>query len=83
MRKLIFLFTALSLTACTTPVTTLKNDETGQVTRCGGNVAYAGVLYPFMRAADSKCVDDYKGQGFKIINSEDSGTTQATNKPAN
>lgn len=56
---------------CTTPETVLKNDDTGQVVRCGGNVAYAGVLYPFMKASDSKCVADYTHEGFKSIKSEE------------
>lgn len=64
MKKIIIL-TVLMLQACTTPETVLRNDKTGQVSRCGGNVAYAGVLYPFMVAADKKCVADYKEQGFK------------------
>lgn len=68
MRKIICLLFLLS--ACTTPETVLKNDKTGQVARCGGNVAYAGILYPFMKAADSKCVDDYQGQGFKSLKTD-------------
>lgn len=62
MKKLLIL--TLLLQACTTPETVLKNDKTGQVARCGGNVAYAGVLYPFMVAADKKCVADYTQEGF-------------------
>lgn len=69
MKRIVAILLIFTFTACTTPETVLRNDETGQVARCGGNVAYAGVLYPFMRAADSKCVDDFKGQGFKSINS--------------
>lgn len=64
MKKLIIL-TALILQSCTTPETVLKNDKTGQVVRCGGNVAYAGILYPFMVSADKKCVADFKDEGFK------------------
>lgn len=69
MKFLSFTFILL-MTACTTPQTVLKNDKTGQVARCGGNVAYAGILYPFMRAADNDCVADYKSQGFGTIKSE-------------
>ncbi len=61
------LLALIALSACTTPETVLKNDKTGQVTRCGGNVAYAGILYPFMRQADEKCVSDYQAQGFTSI----------------
>lgn len=64
MRKYLIL---LLLAACTTPQTVLKNEKTGQVTRCGGNVAYAGILYPFMLNADSDCVADYQEQGFKQL----------------
>lgn len=65
--RIIACIALIALTACTTPETVLKNDDTGQVARCGGNVAYAGILYPFMRAADNTCVQDYQGQGFKKI----------------
>lgn len=65
MKKTIALIAGLLLMACTTPETVLKNDKTGQVVRCGGNVAYAGILYPFMKAADAKCVSDYTQEGFK------------------
>lgn len=57
--------TAFAISACTTPETVLKNKETGQVVRCGGNVAYAGILYPFMKQADAKCVSDYTLEGFE------------------
>lgn len=63
MKKIIILCVVL-LQGCTTPTTVLKNEHTGQVARCGGNVAYAGVLYPFMVIADNKCVEDYILQGF-------------------
>jgi hypothetical protein len=64
MKKLIIL-TVLLLQACTTPQTVLKNDKTGQIARCGGNVAVIGILYPFMLNADYKCVQDYLNEGFK------------------
>lgn len=64
MKKLIII-TALLLQACTTPETVLKNEKTGQVARCGGNVAYAGILYPFMVAADHQCIADYTTEGFQ------------------
>jgi hypothetical protein len=67
MAKIISITFLIFLTACTTPETVLKNKETGQVTRCGGDVAYAGILYPFMLQADSKCVSEYKQQGFDTI----------------
>lgn len=64
MKKLV-LIGILLLQACTTPETVLKNDKTGQVARCGGDVAYAGILYPFMVASDNKCVSDFQAEGFK------------------
>lgn len=64
MKKLMIIMILVSLQACTTPETVLKNDKTGQVARCGGNVAYAGILYPFMVASDNNCVADYKNEGF-------------------
>lgn len=68
MKKLLIAALALSTTACTTPETVLKNDKTGQVTRCGGNVAYAGILYPFMVKSDNNCVADFENEGFHKIN---------------
>jgi hypothetical protein len=65
MRKHLIILLPLILASCTTPETVLKNDQTEQVTRCGGNVAYAGILYPFMVSADNKCVKDYENQGFQ------------------
>lgn len=65
MRKAIIL--CLLLCGCTTPQTVLTNEETGQVARCGGNVAYAGILYPFMKEADKDCVADYRKQGFEEV----------------
>lgn len=66
----IAVITLVMVSACTTPETVLKNDKTGQVTRCGGNVAYAGILYPFMKQADEKCVSDYQNQGFTPTNTK-------------
>lgn len=68
--KNITMILALFITACTTPQTVLVNPKTSQVARCGGNVAYAGILYPFMVAADADCVSDYNHEGFKIEGSK-------------
>lgn len=69
MKKIILL--SLFLSACTTPETVLTNNDTGQVVRCGGNVAYAGVLYPFMVRSDKRCVSAYQENGFKVKNNNE------------
>lgn len=62
--------TVTSLTACTTPATTLKNPKTGQVARCGGSATgsmVGGVLgYHIQKSNDTTCVSEYQSQGFKI-----------------
>ena len=59
-----------SLTACTTPATTLKHPKTGQVARCGGSATgsmVGGVLgYQIQKSNDTTCVSEYQQQGFKI-----------------
>lgn len=59
----------LMITGCSTPVTMLKNDRTGQIARCGGGTAgsVAGGLigYSIEKDGDAKCVADYEAQGFK------------------
>jgi hypothetical protein len=62
----------LTVTGCTTPVTMLKNDATGQIARCGGDTSssIAGGLigYSIQKGSDEDCVRDYQSQGFKRIN---------------
>lgn len=70
MIKYFTLFTtAIILCACTTPVTTLKNPNTGQVARCGGNISGSlagGVIgYHIQKTNDGACVQDLKQQGFE------------------
>lgn len=71
MRYIIAIVLCASLCACATPVTMLKNDQTGQVARCGGGVAgsVAGGLigYSIEKDSDSKCIADYEAQGFKRL----------------
>ena len=59
---------AMSLAACTTPSTMLRNPQTGQVVSCGGNTSssLAGGLigYSIQQGSDQKCVQDYAAQGF-------------------
>ena len=56
---------------CATPQTTLKNETTGQVVRCGGDRsgAWTGGLigYSLQKDDAAKCVRDYEAQGFKPI----------------
>jgi DNA-binding XRE family transcriptional regulator len=62
--------TCALLMGCATPETMLRNPKTGQVARCGGNVAasFAGgvIGYHAQKAQDSSCVSSYTQQGFKI-----------------
>lgn len=69
MKKNITILSAfMLLCACTTQETILKNSKTGQVARCGGEVAYAGILYPFMLESAKQCVASYNRQGFVDVN---------------
>jgi hypothetical protein len=47
----------------------LKNDQTGQIARCGGGTAgsVAGGLigYSIEKDSDAKCIRDYEAQGFR------------------
>lgn len=66
------LFVTLILTACTTPMTVLRNTKTGQVVQCGGNVsssmAGGAIGYHIQKGNDQECVAQYKTEGFKVIN---------------
>jgi hypothetical protein len=63
---------SLIAAGCTTPVTMLKNDATGQIARCGGDISSSiagGVIgYNIQKNSDQNCVRDYQAQGFKLIN---------------
>ena len=69
-----YIFLLLILTACTTPKTVLKNEQTGQIAVCGGsaNGSFAGgaIGYHIQKANDEECVNDYKLEGFKVIKTE-------------
>lgn len=62
----------VSIAGCATPATTLKNDSTGQIARCGGDASGSmagGVIgYNIQKGNDEKCVRDYEAQGFKRTN---------------
>ena len=68
-RKLGLAILLASLAGCATPVVMLKNDQTGQLARCGGGMAgsVAGGLigYSIEKNNDEKCVRDYEAHGFR------------------
>ena len=70
MKKLAFIGLVF-LCGCSTPSTVLKNPQTGQIARCGGNVsgslAGGAIGYHIQKGNDQKCVQGYKGQGFEIV----------------
>lgn len=73
MKKIVYIpFIALMLSACTTPMTVLRNDKTGQVVQCGGNIsssmAGGAIGYHIQENNDKECVAQYKTEGFKVIN---------------
>lgn len=63
------------LAACTTPKTVMRNEETGQVAICGGNVSSSlvggAVGYYIQKSNDSQCEADYLEQGFKRAQATD------------
>ena len=71
--KLCLMFLVFTLTACTTPMTVLRIDKTGQVVQCGGNIsspmAGGAIGHHIQKGNDDECVAQYKTEGFKIINS--------------
>lgn len=81
MRQMLFILFPLTLSACATPVTMLKNPDNGQVVRCGGDRsgAIGGGLIGYSLQSDdaAKCVQDYAVQGYKIIPAESSPSPAA------
>tara|TARA_B100001778_G_C18201805_1_gene456047 strand:+ start:190 stop:423 length:234 start_codon:yes stop_codon:yes gene_type:complete len=65
----------VTLSACTTPKTVLKNKETGQVAICGGNVTgslIGGVIgYHIQKSNDKNCAVDYHKLGYEVIEQEE------------
>ena len=57
------------LAGCATPVVMLKNEQTGQLARCGGgtvgSVAGGAIGYSIEKNSDARCVRDYESQGFR------------------
>lgn len=74
MKNKSFCIAAMSilLGGCTTPMTVLRNNKTGQVVQCGGNIsssmAGGAIGYHIQKNNDNECVAQYKTEGFKVIN---------------
>jgi|GEM_PF-1575931 hypothetical protein len=71
-RYITLIAAVLLLSACTTPMTVLRNNKTGQVVQCGGNIsssmAGGAIGYHIQKGNDNECVAQYKTEGFKVIN---------------
>lgn len=71
MTKTIIIIASLTLAACTTPQTVLKNPKTGQIVECGGNVSSSlagGIIgYHIQKANDEKCVSNHLKFGFEAV----------------
>ena len=69
--KTLTIVALLLLAGCTTPLTMMKNDTTGQVARCGGDATSSlagGVIgYHVQLGNDAQCVKEYEAQGFKKL----------------
>lgn len=71
MRKILLMtLAALSLAACSTPKTFMKN-ESGDVKYCGGDMSAslaAGFIgYGIQRLADGECVREMEKHGYKTV----------------
>ena len=70
MLKINFLFLSslFVLFGCATPSVVLKNNQTGQIVRCGGDstgsIAGGLIGYNIQKDNDDKCIKDYEAQGF-------------------
>jgi hypothetical protein len=65
------LLLAAALAGCATPTLTLKNDKTGQVVQCGGDVSgslMGGMIgYNAQKNSDESCAKNYEAQGFRRV----------------
>ena len=70
MKSAVLLVSLVGLFGCTTPLTVLKNEQTGQVAQCGGSATgsmVGGVIgYHIQKSNDAQCVQNYMEQGFKV-----------------
>ena len=66
-----FFLVCAMLTGCATPMVMLKNETTGQITRCGGDATgsmVGGLIgYNIQRNSDDACVRAHEMQGFKRV----------------
>jgi hypothetical protein len=62
---------ALLLAGCTTPVTVLKNNRTGDVVTCGGetsgSLAGGAIGYNMQKSKADKCVGVHKAKGYHVV----------------
>ena len=65
------LFIILLLAGCATPVTILRNDETGKIITCGGgtfgSVSGGMIGYHIEKSQDADCVIESIKQGYKPV----------------
>ena len=71
MKIILMTLAALSLAACSTPKTFMKNEQTGDVKYCGGDVSAsiaAGFIgYGIQRLADGECVREMEQHGYEVV----------------
>lgn len=62
---------ALLLAGCTTPVTVLENNRTGDVVTCGGetsgSLAGGAIGYNMQKSKADKCVGVHKAKGYHVV----------------
>ncbi|MEZ0260419.1 MAG: hypothetical protein ACAH80_05375 [Alphaproteobacteria bacterium] len=62
---------ALLLAGCTTPVTVLKNNRTGDIVTCGGetsgSLAGGAIGYNMQKSKADKCVGVHKAKGYHVV----------------
>lgn len=80
MKSIFLILPLAALSACTTPKTVLRNEDTGQVAVCGGNTTsslFGGALgYYIQKSSDADCTADYLKQGFDVSEKEEATSTQ-------
>jgi len=75
MKKIYLGMSLLAVSACTTPMTTLKHPKTDQVVTCGGSAtgSFVGgaIGYHMQKSNDTDCVKAHEKQGFKVIETKE------------
>jgi hypothetical protein len=60
-----------AVAGCTTPVTVLKNNKTGDVVTCGGetsgSLAGGAIGYNMQKSKADKCVGVHKAKGYHVV----------------